>query len=68
MQTPLLWCHGTADLTVLFEAGQAGPPLLEPAGVSCEFKVNKLLEYSIVVAFRVNYIISPHILMLIHPQ
>lgn len=28
-----------ADRTVLFEAGQAGPPFLEQAGVSCEFKV-----------------------------
>jgi hypothetical protein len=28
-----------ADATVLFEAGQAGPPFLEQAGISCEFKV-----------------------------
>lgn len=28
-----------ADKTVLFEAGQAGPPFLEQAGMSCEFKV-----------------------------
>lgn len=28
-----------ADRTVLFEAGQAGPPFLEKIGVSCEFKV-----------------------------
>lgn len=27
------------DRTVLFEAGQAGPPFLEKLGVSCEFKV-----------------------------
>lgn len=40
MQTPILWSHGIADQTVLFEAGQAGPPFLEQAGVSCEFKVN----------------------------
>lgn len=39
MQTPILWSHGMADRTVLFEAGQAGPPFLEQAGVSCEFKV-----------------------------
>lgn len=39
MQTPILWSHGMADQTVLFEAGQAGPPFLEKAGVSCEFKV-----------------------------
>lgn len=39
MQTPILWSHGMADRTVLFEAGQAGPPFLEQAGVTCEFKV-----------------------------
>ena len=39
MQTPILWLHGTDDGRVLFEAGQAGPPLLEKAGLSCEFKV-----------------------------
>lgn len=39
MQTPILWLHGMADRTVLFEAGQAGSPFLEQAGVSCEFKV-----------------------------
>ncbi|XWS15510.1 hypothetical protein CRYUN_Cryun34aG0006400 [Craigia yunnanensis] len=37
-KTPILWSHGMADRTALFEAGQAGPPFLEPAGVSCEFK------------------------------
>lgn len=39
VQTPILWSHGMDDRTVLFEAGQAGPPFLEQAGVSCEFKV-----------------------------
>ena len=39
MQTPILWSHGMDDRTVLFEAGQAGPPFVEQAGVSCEFKV-----------------------------
>lgn len=39
MQTPILWSHGMSDRTVLFEAGQAGPPFLEQAGLSCEFKV-----------------------------
>lgn len=39
IQTPILWSHGVADRTVLFEAGQAGPPFLEKAGLSCEFKV-----------------------------
>ncbi|KAJ0017488.1 hypothetical protein Pint_09713 [Pistacia integerrima] len=38
VSTPILWSHGTADRTVLFVAGQAGPPLLEQAGISCEFK------------------------------
>jgi hypothetical protein len=38
-QTPILWSHGIADRTVLFEAGQAGPPFLQKAGVTCEFKV-----------------------------
>lgn len=28
-----------ADKTVLFEAGEAGPPFLERAGMTCEFKV-----------------------------
>lgn len=39
LQTPILWSHGISDPTVLFEAGQAGPPFLEKAGVTCEFKV-----------------------------
>lgn len=39
LQTPILWSHGIDDRTVLFEAGQAGPPFLERAGLSCEFKV-----------------------------
>jgi predicted esterase len=38
-QTPIIWSHGMDDRTVLFEAGQAGPPFLQSAGVSCEFKV-----------------------------
>ncbi|KAE8696732.1 hypothetical protein F3Y22_tig00110647pilonHSYRG00077 [Hibiscus syriacus] len=38
-KTPILWSHGMADRTVLFEAGQAGPPFLEQAGVTCEFKI-----------------------------
>ncbi|KAG1327173.1 Lysophospholipase [Cocos nucifera] len=37
-KTPILWSHGMADKTVLFGAGQAGPPFLERAGMSCEFK------------------------------
>jgi hypothetical protein len=39
-QTPILWSHGMADRTVLFEAGQAGPPFLQSVGVTCEFKVD----------------------------
>lgn len=39
VQTPILWSHGMADRTVLFEAGQAGPPFVEQVGVTCEFKV-----------------------------
>ena len=50
LQTPILWSHGIADRTVLFEAGQAGPPFLEKIGVSCEFKV----KYS-----QVNYFKNP---------
>lgn len=39
VQTPILWCHGMADMKVLFEAGQEGPPFLQRAGINCEFKV-----------------------------
>ncbi|XP_044495376.1 probable carboxylesterase SOBER1-like isoform X2 [Mangifera indica] len=46
-KTPILWSHGMADRTVLFEAGQAGPPFLEQAGVSCEFKAYPGLGHSI---------------------
>lgn len=46
-RTPILWSHGMADKTVLFEAGQAGPPFLEKAGVSCEFKAYPGLGHSI---------------------
>ncbi|KAJ4975787.1 hypothetical protein NE237_000893 [Protea cynaroides] len=46
-QTPFLWSHGMADSTVLFEAGQAGPPLLEHAGINCEFKAYPGLGHSI---------------------
>ncbi|XP_076924927.1 putative carboxylesterase SOBER1-like [Bidens hawaiensis] len=45
--TPILWSHGTADGTVLFEAGQAGPPLLQRLGVNCEFKAYPGLGHSI---------------------
>ncbi|RVW45879.1 putative carboxylesterase SOBER1-like [Vitis vinifera] len=33
-KTPILWLHGMADRTVLFETGQAGQHFLEQAGVS----------------------------------
>lgn len=46
-KTPILWSHGIADRTVLFEAGQAGPPFLEQAGMSCEFKAYPDLGHSI---------------------
>ncbi|KAF7840566.1 putative carboxylesterase SOBER1-like [Senna tora] len=46
-RTPILWSHGMADRTVLFEAGQAGPPFLEKIGVSCEFKAYPGLSHSI---------------------
>ncbi|KAJ8751835.1 hypothetical protein K2173_026030 [Erythroxylum novogranatense] len=46
-KTPILWLHGMADRTVLFEAGQAGPPFLEQAGISSEFKAYPGLGHSI---------------------
>lgn len=46
-KTPFLWSHGISDPTVLFEAGQAGPPFLEKAGVTCEFKAYPGLGHSI---------------------
>lgn len=46
-QTPILWSHGIADNVVLFEAGQAGPPFLQNAGFSCEFKAYPGLGHSI---------------------
>ncbi|KAK6932802.1 Phospholipase/carboxylesterase/thioesterase [Dillenia turbinata] len=46
-KTPILWSHGIADGTVLFEAGQAGPPFLEKIGMSCEFKAYPGLGHSI---------------------
>ncbi|KAK4707566.1 hypothetical protein R3W88_028491 [Solanum pinnatisectum] len=46
-KTPILWSHGMADKTVLFEAGQAGPPFLERAGMTCEFKAYPRLAHSI---------------------
>ncbi|KAK7840053.1 putative carboxylesterase sober1-like [Quercus suber] len=45
--TPILWSHGMADRTVLFETGQAGPPFLVGVGVSCEFKAYPGLGHSI---------------------
>ncbi|XP_037479876.1 probable carboxylesterase Os04g0669500 [Triticum dicoccoides] len=46
-KTPILWSHGIADQVVLFEAGQAGPPFLQSAGISCEFKAYPNLGHSI---------------------
>ncbi|CAO2842461.1 unnamed protein product [Amaranthus hypochondriacus] len=47
-KTPILWSHGISDPTVLFEVGQAGPPFLEKAGVTCEFKAYPGLGHSII--------------------
>lgn len=46
-KTPILWSHGIADPTVLFSAGQAGPPFLQQAGISCEFKAYPGLGHSL---------------------
>ncbi|KAG9455121.1 hypothetical protein H6P81_008025 [Aristolochia fimbriata] len=46
-KTPILWSHGMADRTVLFEAGQAGPPFLQQSGMTCEFKAYPDLAHSI---------------------
>ncbi|CAA7030986.1 unnamed protein product [Microthlaspi erraticum] len=46
-KTPILWSHGTDDKLVLFEAGQAALPLLQLAGVTCEFKAYPGLGHSI---------------------
>ncbi|XP_058200331.1 carboxylesterase SOBER1-like [Rhododendron vialii] len=46
-KTPFLWSHGMDDRTVFFEAGQAGPPFLERAVISCEFKAYPGLGHSI---------------------
>ncbi|KAH9609605.1 hypothetical protein KSS87_014077 [Heliosperma pusillum] len=46
-KTPILWSHGMSDPTVLFEAGQEGPPFLERAGISCEFKAYPGLGHTI---------------------
>ncbi|KAG2569614.1 hypothetical protein PVAP13_7NG431900 [Panicum virgatum] len=46
-KTPILWSHGMADRTVLFEAGQAGPPFLQSISVTCEFKAYPDLGHSL---------------------
>ncbi|XP_042409581.1 probable carboxylesterase Os04g0669500 isoform X2 [Zingiber officinale] len=46
-KTPILWSHGMADRTVLFEAGQAGPPFLVQAGMSCEFKSHDMADRTV---------------------
>ncbi|GLJ12968.1 hypothetical protein SUGI_0201720 [Cryptomeria japonica] len=46
-QTPVLWSHGMSDNVVEFSAGQAGPPLLERAGVNCQFKAYPGLGHSL---------------------
>ncbi|KAF4399522.1 hypothetical protein G4B88_022605 [Cannabis sativa] len=47
-RTPILWLHGMDDERVLFKAGLAGPPLLENAGISCEFKPYPGLTHTII--------------------
>lgn len=46
-KTPIMWSHGMADPTVLFESGQAGPPFLEEFGIQCNFKAYPNLGHSI---------------------
>eukprot|EP01018_Ginkgo_biloba_P037534 Gb_04997 [translate_table: standard] len=46
-QTRVLWSHGMNDNIVEFRAAQAGPPLLERAGVNCQFKAYPGLGHSI---------------------
>lgn len=46
-KTPILWCHGMADMKVLFEAGQAGTPFLQRAGIKCEFMAYPDLGHSL---------------------
>lgn len=46
-RTPILWSHGMVDMTVLFEAGQAGPLFLQRVGINCEFKAYPDLGHSI---------------------
>lgn len=46
-QTPFLWQHGMIDLTVHFEAGEAGPSLLASHGINCEFKAYPELGHTI---------------------
>jgi len=47
-QTPVIWFHGMSDNRVDFSAGEAGPPLLEQAGISCQFKAYPGLGHSII--------------------
>ncbi|KAJ3678425.1 hypothetical protein LUZ60_002228 [Juncus effusus] len=46
-KTSILWLHGTADDSVLFEAGEAGCKFLEELGMTCEFKVYPDLDHSL---------------------
>jgi len=46
--TPVIWFHGMSDNRVDFSAGEAGPPLLEQAGISCQFKAYPGLGHSII--------------------
>jgi len=65
IQTPILWSHGLADKTVLFEAGQAAPPFLEKIGVSCEFKVKFQVPCNLVIFSMTPTILFISILTLV---
>ncbi|KAJ3678423.1 hypothetical protein LUZ60_002226 [Juncus effusus] len=45
--TPILWCHGTLDTLVPFEAGQDGTKFLKELGMRCKFKVYTDLGHSL---------------------
>ncbi|PKA63587.1 lysophospholipase II [Apostasia shenzhenica] len=51
-KTPILWSHGIADKTVLFEAGQEGPPFLKEIGMKCQFKVRLPSFFQLLFCFR----------------
>ncbi|CAM8908841.1 unnamed protein product [Rhodiola kirilowii] len=46
-KTPMLWCHGTDDSLILFDAGKAGQHFLKKAGINCEFKAYPGLKHEL---------------------